>query len=170
MWGRRGCVRAEREFLQDHVIPDLVEGREQRVVCDDGSKMIIPFVQPVKNIEDEVTIGDDTTKVGQGVGHAPHLLTVVAHHEVALDEFEVAEHGVKVKHVCFAVADELVLDCAPDLVHRDAVLLCDVLKLANDRVEDLGEDDGLHAIPGRVVDGRSIREDVVSEFIALQGE
>jgi hypothetical protein len=34
--------------------------------------------------------------------------------------------------------------------------------------EDPGEDNCLHAVPGKV-DGRSIGEDVVSEFVALQG-
>jgi hypothetical protein len=48
------------------------------------------------------------------------------------------------------------------------MLLGDVLKLVGDRAEDLGEDDGLHAIPGRVVDRRSVREDVVSEFVAFR--
>jgi hypothetical protein len=56
--------------------------------------------------------------------------------------------------VHFTVADELVLDLALDLVQGDAVLLGDVLKLAGDRADDPGEDDTLHAFPGRVIDGR----------------
>jgi hypothetical protein len=72
-------------------------------------------------------------------------VTVVAHEEVALNE--VAEHGVKVKRTHFTVADELVLDRALDLVHDD-----------------------LHAVSCRVVDGRSIREDMINELIVLQGE
>jgi hypothetical protein len=95
-------------------------------------------------------------------------VTIVAQREVALDE--VVERGVKVKHTHFTIANELVLDRAPNLVHGDVVLLGDVLKLIADRAEDPGEDDGFHVIPGRVVDGRSVGEDVVSEFIALQGE
>jgi hypothetical protein len=72
-----------------------------------------------------------------------------------------------VKHACFAVADELVLDHAPDLERGDAVLLGEVLKLAGDCAKDLREDNGLHAIQGRVIDGRRIGEDVVDEFVAL---
>jgi hypothetical protein len=42
---RRGCVGAEREFLQDQVFPYPVEGHKRHAACDDGSKMIIPLVQ-----------------------------------------------------------------------------------------------------------------------------
>jgi hypothetical protein len=130
--------------------------------------VIVPLILPLKNIEDEVAVGDGAAEVNQGVGHALHLVTVVTHWEVTLDE--VAEHGIEVKCTCFAVADELVLDCAPDLACGDVVLLGDVLKLAGYCTEDLGEDDGLYAIPGRIIDGRSVEEDVVSEFVALQSE
>jgi hypothetical protein len=130
--------------------------------------MIILLVQHPKTVKDEVMIGDGAVKVSQGVGHALHLATVLAHQEVALDE--VVEHGIKVKHACFIVANELVLHHASDLACGDAMLLGDVLKLAVDRDEDPREDDGFHAIPGRVIDERSVREDMVDEFIALQGE
>jgi hypothetical protein len=66
--------------------------------------------------------------------------------------------------------DELLLDRVPDLVCGDVVFHGDVLKLTNDRAEDPGEDDALHALLGRVVDERGIREDMVSEVIVLQGE
>jgi hypothetical protein len=60
-----------------------------------------------------------------------------------------------------------VLNCSPDLERGDTVLLGDVMKLAGDHAYDPGEDDGLNVILGRVVDGRSVEENVVSEFIAL---
>jgi hypothetical protein len=66
------------------------------------------------------------------------------------------EHGIEVKHAHFTVVDEPMLDHVPDLARGDAVLLGDVLKLADDRAKDLGEDYGLQATPGRVVDGRSV--------------
>jgi hypothetical protein len=50
----------------------------------------------------------------------------------------------------------LELDCAVDLVCGDAMLLGDVLKLADDHAEDLGEGDGLHAIPTDVACRRRI--------------
>jgi hypothetical protein len=87
-------------------------------------------------------------------------MTVVIHREFAQDE--VAECGVEMKHVRFAVADELVLDRALDLARGDAVLLGDVLKLISDCAKNPGEDDSLHAILGRVVDERSVEEDVVT--------
>jgi hypothetical protein len=168
LWGRCGCVGAEHEFLQDQVAPDLVEGRGRHVARDDGSKMVIPLVQPSKNVEDEVVIRDGVAEAGYGVSHALHLATVVDHREVALDK--VAEHGIEVKRVCFSIADELVLDRAPNLARGDAVLLGNVLKLVGDRAEDPGEDDSLYAVPGRVVDGRIIGEDMVGEIIALLSE
>jgi hypothetical protein len=166
--GRDGRIRVECEFLQDQVIPDLVEDLERRVACNDGSKMIVPLVQPLKNIEDEVTVGYGTSKVAQGVGHTLHLATVVTHREVTLDE--VMEHGVNMKRVRFIVADELILDCAPNLTRDDVVLLGNVLKFTGYHDEDLGADDTLHALPSRVIDRRGIGEDVVGEVIALQGE
>jgi hypothetical protein len=92
--GGGGRVRAEREFLQDQVIPNLVEGREWHAAHDDGSKMIIAPVHLPKNVEDKVAVGDDAATVGHGVGHALHLATVVTHRGVTLDE--VVEHGVEV--------------------------------------------------------------------------
>jgi hypothetical protein len=130
--------------------------------------MIVPHGQPPKNVEDEVAIGDDTTMVIQGVRHALHLAIVVANREATLDK--VAEHGIEVKHTCFIVVNGLEFDHAPDLACGDTMLLGDVLKLTGDHAKDLGEDDTIHALPGRVIDGRGIREDVVGEIVVLQGE
>jgi hypothetical protein len=80
-------------------------------------------------------------------------VTVVAHQEVALDKVV----DIKVKHAFFTIVDELELDCAVDLVCGDAVLLGDVLKLTDDHAEDLGEGDGLHAIPADVACRRRIQ-------------
>jgi hypothetical protein len=71
------------------------------------------------------------------------------------------------KHPLFAIADELVLDRAPDLASGNVVLLSNILKLTCDCAEDLREDDGLHAVSDRVVGGRGIEEDVVGEFVIL---
>jgi hypothetical protein len=64
-----------------------------------------------------------------------------------------------VKRTLFIVTDELMLS--------GVVLLGDVLKLTGDRAKDPGEDDGLYAIPGKVVYERGIGEDVVGMFVAL---
>jgi hypothetical protein len=74
---------------------------------------------------------------------------------------------IKVKHVHFIVSNKLVLDRAPYLARGDAVLLDDVMKLIGDRAEDLRQYDALHALTSRVIDGRGIREDMVSEVVAL---
>jgi hypothetical protein len=134
MQGRRGCVGAESDFLQDQIILDLVEVQERHAARDDDTKMIVPLVQSSKNVEDEVAVEDGATEVG----HALHLVTVVAHREVALDE--VAERGIEVKHAHFTVADELVLDCVSNLTRGDAVLLYDVLKLIGYYTKDPWEE------------------------------
>jgi hypothetical protein len=61
--GRCGCVGPLCEF-QDQAVPDLVESQERRVALDDGSNMIVPLVQPPKNIEDEVEVRDGATEIG----------------------------------------------------------------------------------------------------------
>jgi hypothetical protein len=145
-----------------------VEHWEWHAAQDDGSEMIIPLVQPSEDVEDKVAVGDHMTEVTEGVGHALHLVSVVAYQEVALNE--VVERGVEVKRAYLTIADELVLEREPDLARGDATLLGDVLKLTGDRAKDSGDDDALHALPSRVVDRRGIRENVVSKVIALQGE
>jgi hypothetical protein len=77
------------------------------------------------------------------------------------------ERGLELKHACFAVADELVLYRVPDLARGDVVVLGDVLKLVGDRAEYPGEDDDLHEVPGRVVEGWSIGENVIDEFVVF---
>jgi hypothetical protein len=69
-----------------------------------------------------------------------------------------------------AIADELVLQGEPDLVRDDTMLFGNVLKLAVDRAKNAGEEDTLHVLPRRIVDGRGMRENVASEVITLQGE
>jgi hypothetical protein len=108
--------------------------------------MIVLLDQPSKNIGDEDVIRDLIAEV-----------TVV----------EVAERGIEVKCTCFTITDELVLEHAPNLARGDTTLLVDAPKLAGDHVEDLGDDNALHALPSRVVDGRGIEENVVSQIIAL---
>jgi hypothetical protein len=58
---------------------DLVQDWERRAAHDDDSKMIVPLVQPLKNIEDEIAVEDYAAEVIHGVGHALHLETIVTH-------------------------------------------------------------------------------------------
>jgi hypothetical protein len=63
-----------------------------------------------------------------------------------------------------------VLEHEPDLARGDVMLLGDVLTLTGDRAEDLGDDDALHMLLSKDIDGKGIRENVVGEIIALQGQ
>jgi hypothetical protein len=56
--------------------------------------MIVPLVQPLKNVEDEAAVKDNAYGVSHGVGHALHLATIVAHQEVALHK--VTKCGIEV--------------------------------------------------------------------------
>jgi hypothetical protein len=56
-----------------------MEGQEWSATRDDGSKIFIPLVQPPKNIEDKDVVRDSGAEDGQGVSHALHLATIVAH-------------------------------------------------------------------------------------------
>lgn len=67
------------QFLQNKIIPDLVESREGTTPRDDGPKMFVPLVQTPKNVEDEGVVGDLTAVIAEGVRHGLHLATVVVH-------------------------------------------------------------------------------------------
>jgi hypothetical protein len=56
-----------------------MEGRERHATHDDASEMIVPLVQPSKDIEDKVAAGEHSVEVAKGVGHPIHLATVVTH-------------------------------------------------------------------------------------------
>jgi hypothetical protein len=75
-------------------------------------------------------IGDGLTQGTKVIGHALHLMTVVANAEVAL--FEGAEPGVELQNMWPAITEELSLDREPRLV-------CSLRRLPNDLVELEGE-------------------------------
>jgi hypothetical protein len=129
--------------------------------------MIIPLVQPSKDIDDEFVVKDHIAQVTEGVSHVVHPTTVVAHREITLDE--VVECGAKMKCMCLGVADQLVVERELDLACGGTTLLGDVLKLTDDRVVDPGDDDALHELPLRVVDRRGIRGNVAGKVVAPQG-
>jgi hypothetical protein len=61
-----------------------VEGQEWCDAHDDDSEMIVPLVQPSKNVEDEIAAREHAAQIAKGEGHALHLVAVVAHREVTL--------------------------------------------------------------------------------------
>jgi hypothetical protein len=70
----------------------------------------------------------------------------------------------------FTLAYELVLERVLYLAHCDITLVGDVLKVASDHAKDPRDDDALHVLPSRVIDGRGIRESMVSKVIVFQVE
>jgi hypothetical protein len=169
--GLRWCrsrVWSKLQFLEDQIIPEFKKTREGTTACDDRPKMLILLVQAAKNVEDEVPVRDRAVKITEGVRHSLHLVAVLSHREITLDK--VAKHGVEMKGVCLAVADELVLERQPGLTHGDAMFPGDVLKVDADGVENPGDDNVVHPFSGRIVGRRSVEEDMGGEFVALEGE
>jgi hypothetical protein len=69
--------------------------------------MIVPLVQPSKDVEDKIAVRDHAAEVTEGVDHALHLVTIVTHGEVTLDE--VAKRGVKMNRAHLVVDNEPVI-------------------------------------------------------------
>jgi hypothetical protein len=94
------------DFLQAEIIEYLLEQPEGRHVCEDGTEMFEVLVQPAQDVQHKNAIGDVDTEVGEGVGEALHLPTVVVDAEVALNE--ALEGGVDVEGTSFVIAEEVV--------------------------------------------------------------
>jgi hypothetical protein len=108
------------DFLQAEIIKYLLERREGHRVREDGVEMFKVLVQPAQDVQHKNAIGDVDTEVGEGVGEALHLLTVVVGAEVTLNE--APEGGVDVEAVGFVVAEELVLQCQLGIASHVAVM------------------------------------------------
>jgi hypothetical protein len=130
--------------------------------------MLIPLVQTAKNVEDEVPVRYRAVKIAKRVRQSLHLVALLSHREITLDK--VAKHGVEVKGVCLAIADELVFKHQPGLTRGDATFPGDVLKVDVEGAEDPGDDDVVHPFRGRIIGRRSVEEDMGVEFVALEGE
>jgi hypothetical protein len=74
-------------------------------------------------------VDDVDTEVGEGVGEALHLLTVVIDTEVALNE--APKGGVEVEDVGFAVAEEVVCWQSKNayIYHQDAYIPLKIKKI-----------------------------------------
>jgi hypothetical protein len=73
----------------------------------------------MQDVQHENTVSDIDTEVGEGVGEALHLLTVVFDAEVALKE--APDGGVDMEGVSFTVVEEVVLQGQPGVVSRVAI-------------------------------------------------
>jgi hypothetical protein len=121
---------AAPEFPAAEIVKHLQEQREGCHVRKDGVKVFKVLVQPTQNVQHENMIGDVDTEVGEGVGKAIHLPTVVVDAEFPLNE--TPECGIDVEGVGFAVAEEVVLQCQPDIMSHVATLPGDVLQVRGD--------------------------------------
>jgi hypothetical protein len=96
------------------------------------------------------------------VGHVLHLVVVVFHVEVALDEGP--ERTVELESAGLAVVEEPLLNGKPNLTSGATALTDDVLELDGERAEDPGVDDVVHPL----LVGESGGNDMVVEGVALQ--
>jgi hypothetical protein len=84
-------------------------------------------------------------KVGEGVGEALHLSTVVVDTEVILNE--APEGGIDVEGAVFMVVEKVVLQGQPGIVSHVDALPGDVLQVGGDGVVDPRFDDAVHLVP-----------------------
>jgi hypothetical protein len=76
------------------------------------------LVQPTQDVQHENAVGDVDAEVGEGVGEALHLSTVVVDAEVTLNE--ASKGGVNVEGAGFMVAEEVVLQGQPVIVRQSS--------------------------------------------------
>jgi hypothetical protein len=89
-------------------------------VREDGAEVFKVLVQPAQDVQHENMIDDIDTEVGEGVGEALHLPTIVIDAVVALNES--LEGGIDVEGMGFAVAEEVVLQSQLGIMsHVDAL-------------------------------------------------
>jgi hypothetical protein len=94
-------------------------------------------------------------------------VAVLSHREVTLHK--VAEGSVKVKSMCLAIIEELVLQVLPYVACGVATLPNDLLKISCDCVGEPVEDDSVHPSPRRIIGERVVGEDMVSQGVLCQG-
>jgi hypothetical protein len=82
----RGGLNTHGDLLEQQVAADVVEGGERDNSLEEGLEMVVPLVQPLKNVEYNDTIRHRLTEVAEGIGHALHLSAVVVQVQVTLDE------------------------------------------------------------------------------------
>jgi hypothetical protein len=63
------------------------------------------------------------------------------------------------------ITEELVLQGEPQVAHRMAMLLNDLLKIGSDHVGELVEDDSVHLGPCRIIGEGIVGEDMVGKGV-----
>jgi hypothetical protein len=101
---------------------------------EDGAKMFEVRVQPTQDVQHDNVIDDIDAEIGEAVGEALHLSTVVVDAEVALNE--ALEGGIDLEGTSFVVAEEVVLQYQLGVVSRVAALSDDVQQVRGDGAPD----------------------------------
>jgi hypothetical protein len=147
---------------------DLAEGREWAGALEVDAHVRELLVQDADDVEDEGAIVDDLAKIPKGIRYSLHLAAVVVDGEIALDED--AKVGIEMESPSFAIAKLLRLNSEPGVASYLVVHADGLHELGGDHAEQPGEDDGIHAAPGRDIKVDRIRDDIRGEGVALEGE
>jgi hypothetical protein len=143
-----------------------MEGWEHDDPFEGDFDVLIPLVQPMKNVEDEGMIRHWLIEVAKGINHAVHLPTIFVHIHVTLNVGP--EHDVEVESIGLMVTEELLLDGNPSLMICVAALLNNVMELDGEHTKESVEDDNVHhSLAGKSrISG--VRDDMVVEGVPLQ--
>jgi hypothetical protein len=104
--------------------------------------------------------------VAEVVSHLLHLAAVVVDAQITLHEE--SKLGVEVKGVSLTVAEELLLEGNPELLSSVVAVASGLLEVNGDGVEQPQQDHAVHPTPMGVVEGRSVRGDMVVEGVVLE--
>jgi hypothetical protein len=112
------------------VIANVVEGGEQPCPLQVGLDMIVLLVQAPKDLENKGMVLHVLVEV---VSHSLHPAAVVVDAQIAL--YEEPKLSVEVEGVCFAVAEELLLEGNPKLLSGAVAGASGLLEVDGDGVE-----------------------------------
>jgi hypothetical protein len=73
--------------------------------------MLDVLVESAKDVEEENSIIDKRSHIGQSICHALELVLVFTHREAIL--YKIEEGNIKVKSTCLVIIRELVLETEP---------------------------------------------------------
>jgi hypothetical protein len=136
---------------------------------EEGDHVGEPAVETTKRRQHEGAAKNSFAQVPKCISHALETTTVVEDGEISLDER--AELGIKIQCAGFLVADELILQSAPDGVCRRQGGLCDLDEIGSNSAIEPGGDGAIHA-PLMGIGGdlwRNVVENMVGELVLAEG-
>lgn len=143
----------------------LQERRERALHRKNVLQIVVFFIQTSEKIEDERLVSDRFAEVGEGVCHGTKMTAVVGAGHVALDEG--VEFGGEVDGAKLGVAEELVLEVAPDDTRGRRRGQDFMEEVGGDGSVEPSEHDAVHLGPVRM-SGRIVGEYVVRESILAE--